>query len=81
MPLERSYAEVEASLRQAGGKLLEALELFDHYQGPNLPPGQRSLAFHAVLRAADRTLEDKDEQGFIERVKQAAASLGGRLRA
>jgi len=81
LPAERSYAEVEAALRRAGGKTLESLELFDLYTGPNLPQGQRSLAFHAVLRAADRTLEDKDEQGFIERVKQAAAELGGSLRA
>lgn len=81
VPAERSFAEVESALRRAGGKILESLELFDLYTGPNLPPGQRSLAFHAVLRAADRTLEDKDEQGFIERVKQAAAELGGSLRA
>ena len=80
LPVEKSYAEVEAAVRRAGGSLLESLDLFDLYQGPNIPTGQRSLAFHAVLRAADRTLEDKDEQGFIERVVKAAADLGGSLR-
>lgn len=81
LPAAVSYATVEAALRKAGGKLLESLELFDLYEGPNLPTGARSLAFHAVLRAADRTLEEKDEQGFIARVAQAAQEMGGTLRA
>ncbi len=81
VPAARPYREVESAVRAAGGKLLESLELFDLYEGPNLPAGQRSLAFHAVLRAADRTLEEKDEQAFIVRIKQVAAALGGSLRA
>ncbi len=81
LPSTVPYAAVEQAVRAAGGRLLESLELFDLYSGPNLPAGTRSLAFHAVLRAADRTLEDKDEQNFIAKVKEAADSLGGTLRA
>jgi phenylalanyl-tRNA synthetase beta chain len=80
VPTVRSYSEIEAALLAAGGKLLESLDLFDLYEGGTLAPGQRSLAFHAVLRAADRTLEDRDEQAFLERVKLAAEALGGHLR-
>ena len=74
------YAAVEAALRQAGGRLLEDLRLFDVFAGAPLPAGQRSLAFHAVLRAADRTLDEKDEQKFLERAARAAEELGGSLR-
>jgi phenylalanyl-tRNA synthetase beta chain len=81
VPAARSFREVASAIRAAGGKLLESLELFDLYEGPNLPAGQRSLAFHAVLRAADRTLEERDEQAFIVRIKEVAAALGGSLRA
>ncbi|MDA1260702.1 MAG: hypothetical protein O3A20_08775, partial [Planctomycetota bacterium] len=80
IPATIAYAEIEAALRQAGGKLLESLQLFDLYEGGSLAPGHRSLAFHAVLRALDRTLEDRDEQSFLERVKKAAEALGGQLR-
>ena len=37
-------------------RLVERAELFDVYQGENLPAGARSLAFRIRFRAADRTL-------------------------
>ncbi len=80
LPAEIAYAEVETALRKAGGKLLERLELFDLFEGGSLPAGQRSLAFHALLRAADRTLEEKDERKFLQKVERAAQELGGSLR-
>lgn len=80
LPASKGYAEVETSLRKAGGKLLDSLELFDIYTGPGLEDGQRSLAFRCVLRAADRTLSDKEEQKFLRKVEHMASELGGNLR-
>ena len=40
----------------------------------------RSLAFHATLRAKERTLTEKDEQVFLKKVAKAAQQLGGSLR-
>ena len=80
LPESVAYAEVEDALRKAGGKLLESLTLFDVFRGGSLAAGQRSLAFHAVLRGADRTLADKDEQKFLSKVEKAAEQLGGHLR-
>jgi len=80
LPRSVPYAQVEAALRKAGGKLLESLELFDLFTGESLGEGQRSLAFHAVLRAPDRTLGEKEERRFLEKAEQAARDLGGRLR-
>jgi len=80
LPEEVPYAAVREALEQAGGRLLESLELFDLYTGGCLGAGRRSLAFHALLRAPDRTLEEKDERRFLERAARAAAELGGRLR-
>ena len=37
-------------------RLVERAELFDVYQGENVPAGMRSLAFRIRLRAPDRTL-------------------------
>ena len=53
-------AAVEAILRARLAPLLEALALFDHYRGPGIPPGTRSLAWHLTFRAADRTLREKE---------------------
>ncbi len=80
LPATVPYAEVENALRQAGGRVLEELHMFDLFEGGTLAPGQRSLAFHALLRASDRTLKDKDEQKFLTKVAQAAERLGGGLR-
>ncbi|MFK5956801.1 MAG: phenylalanine--tRNA ligase subunit beta [Planctomycetota bacterium] len=80
LPTEKLYAEVELALRKAGGKLLDSLALFDVYTGEGMAEGQRSLAFHCVLRAADRTLGEKEEQKFLRKVEHAAAELGGNLR-
>lgn len=81
LPTELPFAEVEQALRQVGGKTLVGLELFDVYEeGALAEQGQRSLAFHAVLQAADRTLSEKDEQKFLRKIGQAAERLGGSLR-
>jgi phenylalanyl-tRNA synthetase beta chain len=81
LPSALPFAEVEQALRQAGGKTLISLELFDVYEeGALAEQGQRSLAFHAVLQAADRTLSEKDEQKFLRKIGQAAERLEGSLR-
>jgi phenylalanyl-tRNA synthetase beta chain len=49
---------VAASLRAAGGELLEAVELFDLYRGGQLPPGKKSLAFRITYRDLEGTLTD-----------------------
>jgi phenylalanyl-tRNA synthetase beta chain len=80
LPKSLPFAEVDSALRQAGGKILDDLQLFDLFEGGNLGPDQRSMAFHATLRVADRTLTDKDEQKFLTKVAKAAERIGGSLR-
>jgi phenylalanyl-tRNA synthetase beta chain len=81
VPDEVPAGAVEATLRRAGGDLLEWVHLFDVYRGSNLGDGVRSLAFHVRLRALDRTLTDADvaevRRALIEAV---AAAHGGQLR-
>ena len=44
-------ARIVATLRAAGGDLLEAARPFDEYRGAQLGPGRKSLAFALVFRA------------------------------
>ena len=52
--------QVVASIRKYAGADLEALELFDVYEGPQVGPGKRSLAYRLTFRAPNRTLSDAD---------------------
>ena len=81
LPRELAYAEVESAVRLAGGNLLESVQLFDLFEGDPLPPTHRSLGFRVLLRTAERTLEEKDERLFLDRVGAAALEMGGQLRA
>jgi len=80
LPEEASAGEALALVRAAGKGLVAEVELFDVYRGANLGPGRKSLAFHVLLQAADRTLDEKDESKYLERVARAAERLGGELR-
>ncbi len=53
-------AQVEALIRQSGGKLLADVRLFDVYRGAQVPPGKKSLAYALTYQAPDRTLTDED---------------------
>ncbi len=53
-------AEVEATLRRAGGPLVVGLALFDVYRGDQVGAGRRSLAWTVRFQAPDRTLTDDD---------------------
>jgi phenylalanyl-tRNA synthetase beta chain len=53
-------ADVAMTLREAGGELLEELDLFDVYRGPGVAAGTRSLAYRLRFCALDRTLTDAE---------------------
>jgi phenylalanyl-tRNA synthetase beta chain len=64
-------ASVRSVILQAGGELVESVELFDLYRGPNLPPGKKSIAFSVVLRSPDTTLTDEQADAVIENIRTA----------
>ncbi len=70
-------AEVEQALRAGAGELLESVDLFDIYRGPQLGDGKKSLAFALRFRALDRTLTDIETAASRnEAVRAAAAAVG-----
>ena len=77
--LERAIHNVVRSC--ARGKteenLLESVELFDEYQGENVPAGQRSLAFRLVYRACDRTLTDADVEPIHQQIRDTLVEKFG----
>ena len=80
VPQEVAYHEVEALLKKTGGRLLEALELFDLYQGAPLQEGEKSLAFHLAFRHPQRTLKDEEVDEAMEAILEAIRAKGWRIR-
>ena len=80
LPPGISSAQVIEVLRSSAGTLLESAAVFDEYKNPAAGSG-RSVAFHLVFRAADRTLRDAEVDAAVSRAVTALESeLGAKLR-
>lgn len=55
--------DVKLALRDAGGDLLENVQLFDEFRGTGVPAGSRSLAWRLTFRHPERTLKEKEIEG------------------
>ncbi len=60
VPPETRVEEVLNKIETAGGFLIYDIDLFDIYQGQELPQGKKNLAFHIIYQAKDRTLSSKE---------------------
>ncbi|NLA23367.1 MAG: phenylalanine--tRNA ligase subunit beta, partial [Bacteroidales bacterium] len=62
-------------------KLLQSVELFDVYQGKNLPEGKKSYAIRFVLQDFEKTLKDKEIDKLMNKLIQTFVNkLGAQLR-
>ncbi len=74
-------AQVEALIRQAGGKLLVGARLFDIFRGEQIGAGKKSLAYRLTYQAPDRTLTDGEAAQIRGRiVRRLEQELGAKLR-
>ncbi|OGZ43980.1 MAG: phenylalanine--tRNA ligase subunit beta [Candidatus Ryanbacteria bacterium RIFCSPHIGHO2_02_FULL_45_17b] len=65
VPLETRVEEVTDVIENTGGELLVDSDLFDMYEGSELPHGKQSLAFRLVFQAQDRTLKDTEVDAIM----------------
>jgi phenylalanyl-tRNA synthetase beta chain len=61
------YNNIKQEIENFDGLIVE-VELFDVYQGKNLPQGQKSLAFHIIYSSADRTLASAEVDAIQEKL-------------
>jgi phenylalanyl-tRNA synthetase beta chain len=57
-------------LKQAGGSMLQSIEIFDVYQGRQIAEGQKSVAFSFIFQA-DRSLTDEEVNDQLNHMYQA----------
>ena len=77
VPGDVPAGELEHTAREAAGALLEAVTIFDHYQGDELAPGTRSLAFRFRFRSPERTLTDDEVERATRRITARLAEERG----
>ncbi|MDK1081857.1 MAG: phenylalanine--tRNA ligase subunit beta [Anaerolineae bacterium] len=73
-------AQVEALIRQTGGKVITNVKLFDLYHGEQVGAGKKSLAYSLTYQA-DKTLTDKEAEAIRNKiVRRLEKELGAKLR-
>ncbi|MBO5538264.1 MAG: phenylalanine--tRNA ligase subunit beta [Prevotella sp.] len=62
------FAQIEQIARQTEKKLLKRVELFDVYEGKNLPAGKKSYAVNFILQDEQKTLNDKQIEAIMQKL-------------
>lgn len=75
------FAEIEKIASESERKLLKKVELFDVYEGKNLAPGKKSYAVSFFLQDETKTLNDKQIDAIMHKIRtNLEQKLGAELR-
>lgn len=75
------FAQIEQIAYQTEKKLLKNVELFDVYEGKNLPEGKKSYAVNFILQDEGKTLNDKQIDAVMNKlISNIRGKLGAELR-
>ena len=75
------FASIEQIAYQSEKKLLKKVELFDVYEGKNLPAGKKSYAVNFILQDEQKTLNDKQIDAIMQKlISNLKQKLGAELR-
>jgi phenylalanyl-tRNA synthetase beta chain len=80
VPENVTAASILDAARNAGNDLLESVQIFDIYVGPNIPVGFKSIAITMRFLASDRTLSQNEIETAVAAVLEAQVRLGAVLR-
>ena len=62
------FAEIVKIARESERKLLKDVELFDVYEGKNLPAGKKSYAVSFYLQDETKTWNDKQIEAIMKKI-------------
>jgi len=72
--------EVLNKIENAGGEVLIDVDLFDIFEGENLPEDKKSLAFHLIFQAKNRALNSEEVNEILQKIIEALESEGWEIR-
>ena len=62
------FQQIVECARQTEKKFLKKVELFDVYEGKNLPAGKKSYAVNFILQDAEKTMSDKQIEAIMSKL-------------
>ena len=71
VPMATKVVQVLNIINQAGGKLVRDVDVFDIYEGEELPQGKKNFAFHIIYQAEDKTLTSKEIDAVHKKIVKA----------
>jgi len=74
---DTKIVEVMNLINASGGALVKDIDLFDIYQGDNIPDSKKSLAFHIIYQSDEHTLTDKEVNNIHQKIVNALKKEGG----
>ena len=80
VPKEIQAAQIEKMIIQRGGKILENVQLFDIYEGSQIKEGFKSMAYSVVFRSKEKTLEEQEITGAMNKILNGLSGMGIELR-
>lgn len=80
IPEDERIQEVENLIWSAAPKSLVDTDLFDYYEGDELPDGGKSVAFHLVFQSEERTLTDAEVSQELAKILEAVRAKGWEIR-
>jgi phenylalanyl-tRNA synthetase beta chain len=68
-------------IKKYSDELLEKVNIFDVFKGSQIPSGKKSLALSLVFQSYDRTLNDGEIKGAIDKILNGiSVEIGGEIR-
>jgi len=77
---ETKVDQVLNIIETAGGAILADVDLFDIYEGEQIPEGEKNLAFHLIYQAEDRTLTEEEADQIHQKIISALEEEGWEVR-
>jgi len=77
VPGETRVGEVLDVINAGESRHIRDVDLFDLYEGPELPEGKKNLAFHIIFQAKDRTLTGREIDSMMAKIIQQLEDNSG----
>ncbi|MBU3964485.1 phenylalanine--tRNA ligase subunit beta [Patescibacteria group bacterium] len=71
LPGDARVSQVLDIINTSENKCIKDVDLFDFYEGSELAEGKKSLAFHIIFQAKDRTLRGEEIETMMAKIIQA----------
>jgi phenylalanyl-tRNA synthetase beta chain len=79
LPQEMEAGGLIKTIHQMGEELLENVQIFDVYSGPNLPVGKKSLGIRLSYRSSQKTLTDEEVSQVHGRIVRQLVEVSGAI--